>query len=555
MTDQEPVLPSSSNADNWVDALQNFLLSPPPGVSSTLLQSLSDAVYGSHSTLPPRVFYEAVQQSPVAISITDLDATIIYTNAAFSTVTGYSQKEILNHNESVLSDQNTPSIVYKNLWQSLQDKRPWSGILVNRRKDGERYLADLTIAPVLNNEGNTTHYLGMHRDVTEEHRLAQEVRNSKDLIESVVDAAPVVVALLNDKAEVIKQNQAYRVLTSEMEGAEPAVEFLNALSQSLGTSFRSNESDRQNFTDKEIRFDKGSANLPRWYSCSGTWILEKKSSVDNFFEGKKQCYLLLVAQDISAIKEQQEAVRMNALRALLAEEELVQSTRETLAGAIYQLQGPLNLISAANNMLNRRINNDESLKSLHTVLQQAMASGELAMETLRNCMPEEPFEVPAPVNINEILHEVLSLSTVRLLATGVVVDWQPTPVLPTLKGRTQRLRGLFKQLVDNAIDEMSRRGWKQRELRIYTQHPEEDIVSVIIEDTGPGIPEENRINVFEPFFSTKGAKGKRAGMGLTMVQDVVTEHAGSMNISSGAEGGCRIDVQLPVGRSSYGVDL
>ncbi|MEJ2646161.1 MAG: PAS domain-containing protein, partial [Gammaproteobacteria bacterium] len=129
--------------------------------------------------LPPRLFYEVVEQSAVAISITDTDANILYANRAFARVTGYPLNDVVGKNESVLSDKVTPPIVYETMWGRLLQQKPWSGVLVNRRKNGERYLAELTIAPVLDAGHRTSHYLGMHRDVTEMHGLENQVRNQK----------------------------------------------------------------------------------------------------------------------------------------------------------------------------------------------------------------------------------------------------------------------------------------------------------------------------------------------------------------------------------------
>jgi signal transduction histidine kinase len=72
------------------------------------------------------------------------------------------------------------------------------------------------------------------------------------------------------------------------------------------------------------------------------------------------------------------------------------------------------------------------------------------------------------------------------------------------------------------------------------------VLQVVIEDSGPGIPEEMRVKVFEPFYSTKGKGGKRAGMGLVMVQQVVNEHNGNITIQTPEKGGCRITLELPI---------
>ncbi len=100
----------------------------------------------TQGVLSPRLFFEIVQQSPLAISITDENANILYVNPAFETLTGYDKDAILGENESILSHKQTPVEIYRELWSTIQEKRPWRGTLVNRRRSGEAYLAELHIS-------------------------------------------------------------------------------------------------------------------------------------------------------------------------------------------------------------------------------------------------------------------------------------------------------------------------------------------------------------------------------------------------------------------------
>lgn len=543
--------PAASGQDKLAEALKELFDNPPADLSEEERAFLAEILAGDASHLPPRLFQAAVEQAPVAISITDLKANILYANPAFERVTGYGAAEILGHNESLLSDKNTPSIVYNTLWTRLRQKKSWTGMLVNRRKDGGRYLAEVSIAPVLNAEGDVVYYLGMHRDLTEVYQLEQQVKNQKALIESVVDAAPVVIALLDEQGGVVLSNQAYRHLAAELSGTDPAGVFLQAIHDDLGARWDELKRHGGRFVDEEVHLELGGHRGPRWFVCSGSWFRERDQSADAFFEARRQNHFLLVAKDVTDFKRQQDEVRANAMRALLAENEAVENMRESLTAAIYQFQGPLNMLAAAVGMMERRLESKgasvaECNDPLCEALKNALSAGQEAIDNLRHGLPALVQEAFVPVNLNQILREVLSLSTSRLLAAGVVVDWEPALVLPSLLGQQNRLRGLFKHLVDNAIDAMESTGRKrQPELKITTQ-AEEEMVCVTLQDTGPGIPENLRLRVFEPFFSTKGPQQRGTGLGLSAVQEIINQHSGTIFLDPAYTGGCRFVIRLPL---------
>lgn len=488
--------------------------------------------------VPESAFREAVAQADIAISITDPQANILYVNPAFERVTGYSAAEAVGRNQSMLSAKATPAAVYAALWEKIGSGAPWSGRLVNRRKDGSEYLADLLITPVLDAAGKIGSYLGIHRDVTEMHRLECQVKNQKALIESVVDSAPVAIALIDGEDCVVLDNHEYKKLMGDLGMIEPASLILDAVRADLGHGLGAAHDGMQAFADREIRVDPPGGRPARWFSCTGTWVKSVDEGADAFFGRQDSIYLLLVAKEITQQKAQQEKARMAALQATMAEENRVGALRESLSAALYQMEGPLNVLASVVAMQARRDRHDP----IAAALGDTLAAGQAALETLRRAIPEPTRETATLANLNALLRDVLDLSTGRLLAAGVTVNWKPQAVLPAVNGYPIRLRALFKALVDNALEAMNVKGWQTRELTVTTRSLPGS-VEALIEDSGPGIPPELHLKAFEPFYTTKP---HHAGTGLAMAQQIVADHGGTIEIDPRHVDGCRLRIVLPV---------
>jgi len=524
------------------DALGEFLAAPPAETPEEVIDLLSLMVGDPEAPLPPRIYFEAVEQSPVAISITNAKADILYVNRAFETLTGYARDQVLGKNEAVLSSNATPATIYKQLWRTIRGKKAWSGTLVNRTRDGEDYIASVTISPVLDQMGEIAFFLGMHRDISHEHQLEAQLRQQKARIETVLDAAPVLVVLLDESGRVLLDNHEYKKLLGDLRGREPVEVLRQALNEQAGFDPLDAIRAGRSFKDVEVSIDIPGGRGPLWFSCSGTLTSEIDASARSYFGRNRSCerHLLLLANDITARRREIERAHLENLRARLAEEKMAHGMREALGAAVYQMQGPLNVIQAAIGMLKR--SNPEPT-TLASMLAQISASSQLAMTTLKAVLPEETREAEAPVNVNELLRQVLELETDRLLADGVVVDWQPAHVLPKLTGQKNQLRCMFKHLIDNAILALNETNRTHRVLRLATRAID-DGVEVEIQDNGSGIAADDLYKVFEPFFIGWRNRRNRAGMGLALTQEIVNQHGGWIQIDADHRDGCRIRLSL-----------
>jgi PAS domain S-box-containing protein len=127
-----------------------------------------------------------VEQSPVAISITDLDADIEYVNEAFIQMSGYSRQELIGANHRILKSNTTPQAAYNALWASLLAGQTWKGEFAHKRKDGSEYTTSALIVPIRQADGSVGHYAGLLNDITESKRLNEELALYREHLEQQV---------------------------------------------------------------------------------------------------------------------------------------------------------------------------------------------------------------------------------------------------------------------------------------------------------------------------------------------------------------------------------
>ncbi len=525
--------------NDMITAISTFLSAPPEGTPVAVIEAFS--FFGAESLLLPDIFIQTVEQAPIAISITDPQAYILYVNKAFEQLTGYSRYELIGKKPSILSSQSTPPAVYKNLWMTIKDKRVWTGKLVNHRKDKDEYLAELSISPVLSETGDISYFLGMQHDISQIYKLEQSLKFQKSLAEAAINAAPMVVAMVDMTRCVVMKNTAYKVLAEEFSESEPAELFIDALSQQTG--FKLEHETNKAFSNIEICLQTSGRDLVRWFSCSGGYVYRPDESAEHYFtkSENEQRYLLLIANDITLQRQRTSEASLNMLRNNMAEQQSMQSLREAMSASVYKLQLPLNVMKAALSVPGE----DYNKCSLRATLLQALKTSDEAMNSLLGAIPAPESEQPGQFNVNTIIHEVIKLSTEKLLASGVVIDWCPQQRLPHILAQENALRRLFKYLLDNAIEAVNESAPKNKMICLETTIDDQDFLIKII-DNGTGLQENLRLKVFEPFFCGWKKSGNHAGMGLTMAQEIIIQHAGSIEFDTTFMAGCCLLVRLPI---------
>jgi sigma-B regulation protein RsbU (phosphoserine phosphatase) len=134
-----------------------------------------------------RVRDRAIEAARVGIVITDAQAQghpNIYVNPALSRITGYSREELLRQNMRLLQGPDTDPVAVEQIRQAVNSGRSCEVVLKNYRKGGAPFWNELLIAPVIDDTGTLTHYIGIQSDVTERRR-AEENRHELEIAKHI----------------------------------------------------------------------------------------------------------------------------------------------------------------------------------------------------------------------------------------------------------------------------------------------------------------------------------------------------------------------------------
>jgi PAS domain S-box-containing protein len=234
-----------------------------------------------------------------------------------------------------------------------------------------------------------------------------------------------------------------------------------------------------------------------------------------------------------------------ALQESRARDRRLSAIGQLAAGVMHDVNNALNPIMAAAWLLDHHADNPEAVRDYATRIAKAAETGAVSAARVGRFLRQEPIDAGerTVVDLSLVADEALQLteplvadrvgtanaiSFRRELARGVHVQ-----------GVSGELREAALNLVQNAIDAMAEGGTLT--LRTYTDGR---LAYLEVIDTGIGMSEDVRDRAFEPFFSTKGAKG--SGLGLSEVYGIVRRHRGLAEIESVAGQGTTIRVSAPL---------
>jgi two-component system, NtrC family, sensor histidine kinase HydH len=250
----------------------------------------------------------------------------------------------------------------------------------------------------------------------------------------------------------------------------------------------------------------------------------------------------IVHQATNRLSEQREYL-------LTMQSELVASHRmaavgEMAAAVAHGIGNPLSSIRAAAQVAKldytEHDNYDQSVRTqsaLENIIQQVDRVQKRMQGLLNFARPLEPC--PVPVELNSLLKGVVDVLQPRFVEAEVGSQLELDPNLPKAQLDANQVEQVFMGLVTNALEATPRGGTVTIRTTVSCANGNSKSLNISIEDTGEGIPIENRQRVVEPFFTTKP---HGTGIGLPLAKKFVERNGGQIAISNGPSGGAKVDV-------------
>jgi len=263
-----------------------------------------------------------------------------------------------------------------------------------------------------------------------------------------------------------------------------------------------------------------------------------------FREVEWEMFLLLVRQATVAMENARlyEELRDYVRRVEDSQQALIRAEKMAAAGRLtasiaHEINNPL---QAVQNCLHLATRGEITGKKQHEYIDLAKIELDRLMTTVQRMLDYyRPGAVePQRVDLVILIRHVINLLSPQLSARGIHVNLGFSSKLTPITAVGSQLEQVFINLVLNAYDAMPDGG----DLRISAR-PVKNTVEILFQDTGPGVKEDMRSRIFEPFISSKAGG---TGLGLSVSYGIVSAHGGSLDLIPDRGPGACFRVVLPV---------
>lgn len=244
-------------------------------------------------------------------------------------------------------------------------------------------------------------------------------------------------------------------------------------------------------------------------------------------DGRK--FFTAVLRDISDRKQMQTK---------LAQAERLAAVGELAAGVAHEVNNPINTIINCAQLI---ADGDDARSNCEVIIEEGQRVAEIVRDLLQ--FARDDRAAAQATSLQEVVARTLRLVGENWKRHGIRLHIDLPDDLPSVLARPQQLQQVLLNLLINAKDALTEAGTADRRVEV-TARRRDGVVQFSVQDNGPGVPAALADRVFEPFITTKRARGG-TGLGLSISKSIVEGFGGSIALRSKTDAGAAFDVTLP----------
>lgn len=481
----------------------------------------------------------AVESAPSGLLMVDQDGRIVLVNREIERLFGYAREELLGRPVDTLVPEGMRGDHAGFRKSFLDDPRVRAmgagRDLYGLHKDGSRVPVEIGLTPVATEQGMFV--LSAIVDITDRRRAEARFR-------AAVESSPAGMVMVDRTGRIVLVNREVERLF----GYDREELIGESIERLVPERFRaSHPGYREGFFQAPDRRAMGAGRNLYGLRKDGAEVPVEIGL--NPIETEEGTFVLSSIVDISA-RQREEAARKE-LEAQLRQAQKLEAVGTLAAGIAHDFNNVLGGILGYAELLDDRVQGTQGRSDLDE-LKSFVRRGKTLVNRIQAFSRRQDV-ARIPVSVEAVVDEVAGLLR-SSVGPGIEIRTRAAPGMPRVLGDPSAMHQVLMNLGMNAAHATERGGVLSMEVDpLYLtdsaarRHPElreGPYVSLVVRDTGVGIPPEVRDRVFEPFFTTK-APGRGTGLGLAIVHRIVLEHHGAVEFETEVGRGTTVRVLLP----------
>jgi len=458
-------------------------------------------------------------------------------NEQFTQVSGYTASELIGQPHSVVKCfQNDPQL-YKELWQTIGQKKTWQGEFKNKRKDGSFYYVDATIFPILNNQNEIIEYIALRKDISSRVKIEQQLEKQLEYSEMLFNKQQNIVFTANKTQGIIHANQKFF--------------------ETLGFK------DLQEFKERYICICELFIERENFLPPSNTkfsWVETILSTPNQQHKAillnanKEECIFSVVINLVTYDNEDFIIANFSDITELeYAREEAIASERikgDFMANMSHEIRTPMNSIIGFTQLLRQT----QLAKKQTQFLNFIEHSTKVLLDIVNNILDFSKIESGqmeldyTKINPFVDFKNILSIFTPKAKEKNIFyminIDASITECILVDK---LRITQILTNLINNAIKFTPENGTIEVHLKQLESTKEQEYISFSVIDTGIGIPTDRIDKVFQPFTQADSSTTRSfggTGLGLSISSSLCEMMGGKLKAESTLGKGSRFYFDL-----------